>query len=180
MIPLSDYVCNGTLSDPSVIPQGVLEKSQLRMDGWFYVAAANAGNWKIYQNATFDDYSALAIDGEWVFHDIGYRFKLSSYCNVAEGWHRYTVIVGDTFGGYTGKSSAGNLNYYVTRPKSGGGTENVQFKPTSFTFGSEAPSTIKLTDDCNWGPFGVISLSNGTVLDLNGHDLVVTPTTSAQ
>ena len=173
MIPLSDYVCNGTLSDPSVIPQGVLEKSQLRMDGWFYVTAANAGNWKFYQNATFDDYSALAIDGEWVFHDIGYRFKLSSYCNVAEGWHRYTVIVGDTFGGYTGKSSAGNLNYYVTRPKSGGGTENVQFKPTSFTFGSEAPSTIKLTDDCNWGPFGVISLSNGTVLDLNGHDLVV-------
>ena len=172
MIPLSDYVCNGTLSDPSVIPQGVLEKSQLRMDGWFYVAAANAGNWKIYQNVTFDDYSALAIDGEWVFHDIGYRFKLSSYCNVAEGWHRYTVIVGDTFGGYTGKSSAGNLNYYVTRPKSGGGTENVQFKPTSFTFGSEAPSTIKLTDDCNWGAFGVISLSNGTVLDLNGHSLI--------
>ena len=173
MIPIGDYVCNGTLSDPSVIPQGVLETSQLRMDGWFYVAAANAGNWKIYQNVTFDDYSALAIDGEWVFHDIGYRYKLSSYCNVAEGWHRYTVICGDTFGGYTGKSSAGNLNYYVTRPKSGGGTENVQFKPTNFTFGSEAPSMIKLTDDCNWGPFGVISLSNGTVLDLNGHDLVV-------
>ena len=173
MIPLSDYVCNGTLSDPSVIPQGVLEKSQLRMDGWFYVAAANAGYWKIYQNAGFDDYSALAIDGEWVFHNIGYRFKLSSYCNVAEGWHRYTVIGGDTFGGYTGNTGVGNLGYYVTRPKSGGGTESVQFKPGKFTFGSAARSTIKLTDDCNWGAFGVISLSNGTVLDLNGHDLIV-------
>ncbi|MBR1586932.1 MAG: hypothetical protein IJ658_01275, partial [Kiritimatiellae bacterium] len=173
MIPIGDYTCNGTISDPSVIAQGVLEKSQLRMDGWFYVAAANAGYWKIYQNVTFDDYSALAIDGEWVFHDIGYRYKLSSYCNVAEGWHRYTVICGDTFGGYTGKSGTGNLNYYVTRPKSGGGTENVQFKPTNFTFGSAAPSTIKLTDDCNWGAFGTVTLSNGTVLDLNGHSLVV-------
>ena len=171
MLPLNIYTCRGTLSDPNApIPQKEVEKSQLRMDGWFYVPAANAGNWKFYQSSSsFDDYFAFAIDGDWVFHNTGYRYKLSSYCNVAEGWHRYTVICGDTFGGYTST----DLRLWMTRPKSGGGTENVQFKPSgSFTFGTAASSKIKLTDDCNWGAFGVITLSNGTVLDLNGHSLV--------
>ena len=172
MLPLSDYTCRGTLSDPNTpIPAKEVEKSQLRMDGWFYVPAANAGDWKFYQNSSsFDDYFAFAIDGDWVFHNTGYRFRLSSYCNVAEGWHRYTVICGDTFGGYTST----DLRLWMTRPKSGGGTESVQFKPSSsFTLGSAASSKIKLTDDCNWGAFGVVTLSNGTVLDLNGHSLVV-------
>ena len=171
MLPLSDYTCRGTLSDPNTpIPAKEVEKSQLRMDGWFYVPAANAGDWKFYQSSSsFDDYFAFAIDGDWVFHNTGYRFRLSSYCNVAEGWHRYTVICGDTFGGYTST----DLRLWMTRPKSGGGTESVQFKPSSsFTLGSAASSKIKLTDDCNWGAFGVITLSNGTVLDLNGHSLI--------
>ena len=172
MLPLSDYTCRGTLSDPNTpIPAKEVEKSQLRMDGWFYVPAANAGDWKFYQSSSsFDDYFAFAIDGDWVFHNTGYRFRLSSYCNVAEGWHRYTVICGDTFGGYTST----DLRLWMTRPKSGGGTESVQFKPSgSFTLGTAASSKIKLTDDCNWGAFGVVTLSNGTVLDLNGHSLIV-------
>ncbi|MBQ6338631.1 MAG: hypothetical protein IJI36_05735, partial [Kiritimatiellae bacterium] len=173
MIPIGDYTCRGTISDPNaLIPLKELQQSQFRVDGWFYVPAANAGSWKIYQNRAFDDYTALAIDGDWVYHDIGYRYALSAYCNVAEGWHRYTAICGDTYGGYTGSDGTGDLRLSVTRPKSGGGTENVQFKPSSFTFGTAARSTIKLTDDCNWGAFGVVTLSNGTVLDLNGHDLV--------
>ena len=173
MIPISDYKCRGTLSDPNApILLKEMGTSQFRMDGWFYVPAANAGNWKIYQNGGFDDYSALAIDGDWVFHDTGYRFRISSYCNVAEGWHRYTVICGDTYGGWTGQNGTGDLRLSVTRPKSGGGTESVAFKPASFTFGTAASSKIKLTDDCNWGAFGVITLSNGTVLDLNGHSLI--------
>ena len=173
MLPIGDYTCRGTISDPNaLIPLKELQQSQFRVDGWFYVPAANAGSWKIYQNRAFDDYTALAIDGDWVYHDIGYRYALSAYCNVAEGWHRYTAICGDTYGGYTGSDGTGDLRLSVTRPKSGGGTENVAFKSANFTFGTAARSTIKLTDDCNWGAFGVVTLSNGTVLDLNGHDLV--------
>jgi hypothetical protein len=144
-----------------------LNNSQLRFDGWFYVAAEQAGHWKIRQK--FDDYFAFRIDGSWVAVNNTYLKERSFDTLVEEGWHRFTIVCGDTWGGQGGILSPGNVPMLISI---NGGAE-VQFLASAFTMGSAQPETLRLDADCDWTALGEIALRGGSVLDLNGHDLKV-------
>ena len=146
-----------------------LDLAQLRYDGWFYVTAAQAGAWHIRQK--YDDYFGFAIDGEWVLTNPTYTVEVASDCEVAEGWHRFTIICGDTYGG---QGSNGMTAGGVSVPMAisiNGGTE-VAFSDTVFEMGKNR-EVIKLKNDSDWRALGRIEISNGTVIDLNGHKLQV-------
>ena len=83
-----------TLSDSPAI----LGHAQLRYDGWVNVPAEQAGWWNITQ--AFDDYFLFALDGDWALFSHTYSGSASSSVYVTEGWHRFTVVCGDTYGGY--------------------------------------------------------------------------------
>ena len=76
----------------------VLAWSQNRVDGWMYVPADRAGAWEIDQH--YDDYMAIAFDGEWVLTNPTYRIPATATCEMTEGWHTFTLVFGDTYGGY--------------------------------------------------------------------------------
>ena len=79
-----------------------MQWSQFRFDGWFFVTADQAGTWSF--NQWFDDFTAFAIDGVWVVNNASYAYQCYSQCSVSAGWHRYTLVCGDTYGGWSVRS----------------------------------------------------------------------------
>lgn len=144
-----------------------LNNSQLRFDGWFFVTPEQAGLWRIRQK--FDDYFAFRIDGSWVAVNNTYQNERSFTTSVTEGWHRFTIVCGDTWGGQGGILSPGNVPMLISIE---GGSE-IQFSTANFTMGTEQSETLTLAADCDWTALGEIALNNAATLDLNGHNLTV-------
>jgi hypothetical protein len=144
-----------------------LNNSQVRFDGWFQVAPSQAGSWKIRQK--FDDYFAFRIDGDWVMVNNSYLVEKSANIAVAEGWHRFTIVCGDTWGGQGAILSPGDVPMLISIE---GGSE-IPFSAANFVMGSAQPETLRLDADCDWSALGEITLNSGAVLDLNGHSLKV-------
>ena len=144
-----------------------LNNSQLRFDGWFFVTSAQAGTWRIRQ--MFDDYFAFSIDGNWVAVNNTYQNERSFTTSVTEGWHRFTIVCGDTWGGQGGTLSPGDVPMLISIE---GGSE-IPFTTASFTMGTEQSETLTLAADCDWTALGEIALNNAATLDLNGHNLTV-------
>jgi len=144
-----------------------LNNSQLRFDGWFFVTPEQSGLWRIRQK--FDDYFAFRIDGSWVAVNNTYQTEMTFNASVAEGWHRFTIVCGDTWGGQGGILSPGNVPMLISIE---GGSE-IPFTTASFTMGTEQSETLTLAADCDWTALGEIALNNAATLDLNGHNLTV-------
>ena len=138
-----------------------LNNSQVRFDGWFYVTPAQAGNWKIRQK--FDDYFAFRIDGNWAVVNNSYLIEKTAYTSVTEGWHRFTIVCGDTWGGQGGILSPGDVPMLISIE---GGSE-IQFSTANFTMGTEQPETLTLAADCDWSALGNFALNNAATLDLS-------------
>jgi len=154
--------------------QHYLGWSQLRFDGWFKVTAEQAGEWTLGQS--FDDYYAMYFDGECVVKNLTYDKTASGTCTMTAGWHRFTLIVGDTYGGYGLSRIAGGVKTVLG--VSINGAAEVPFE-TAFEQGT-GPSqmwkklnigTCQLTADADWR--GVASFQDGAVIDLAGHQLQV-------
>ena len=141
-----------------------------RFDGWINVTAAQAGTWTIRQ--AYDDYFAFALDGEWLIVNNTYTVFGSATLEVAEGWHRFTIVCGDTTGGYgstpTCSFEIGGEN--VPLSVSCGG-EILSFTSGAFTLGTAAPATVTLANDADWRALGAVPVANGAGIDLNGHNL---------
>lgn len=146
-----------------------LKTSQLRFDGWFYVTAAEAGQWTI--QSRFDDFSTLAIDGVWQFINNRWDPTMGAGAYVSEGWHRFTLIAGDTSGGY-GSSviDIGGVKVPFSISINGSATLTAFH---NFTFATATAVTVTLTKDCDWTALGTVVLTSGTTLDLNGHSLTI-------
>lgn len=148
--------------------------SQLRFDGWFKVAPEQAGTWKLDQR--FDDYYALYFDGVCVLKNKTYTKNESAICTMTAGWHRFTLVVGDTYGGF-GLTKSVNGEPTVLGVRINGG-EEVAFE-SAFEQGTGpsrmwnrlAVNSCQLATDCDWR--GVASFVDGAVIDLAGHTLTV-------
>ena len=147
-----------------------LKWSQVRFDGWFQVSSDKAGTWKI--NQKYDDYFAIFIDGRNVLFNNSYTGEANSTLAVAEGWHRFTIIAGDTYGGYGCNKDYGSGFGKIPFTVSVNDGAAMAFNTSNFPQGSGSNS-YKLTSDEDWSDRGPILLSGGAVLDLNGHNLVV-------
>lgn len=141
-----------------------LDVSQLRYDGWFYVTAEQAGQW--YISLFYDDYFGFAIDGEWAVVSSTYQSSLAGSCVVSEGWHRFQIVCGDTWGGQGGTNS-GNVPMIIYI---NGSSTGVHFNAGSFTMGS-GRDAVTLGADSDWRALGTVTLAGGAVLNLNGHAL---------
>ena len=181
-IPLSDYTDDG-VHDVAELNRGAagagnapadLGWSQLRYDGWFKVTEDQAG-WWIF-NQKFDDYFLFAIDGDFAVFNHTYSSAATSRVRVTEGWHRFTIICGDTFGGYGAlyelKDNDGNTVMLVPFTVSINGGDEMAFSSDNFTFGSD-DGVVTLDGDTDWRELGAVTLSPGAVVDLNGHALKV-------
>ena len=147
-----------------------LKWSQVRFDGWFQVSSDKAGTWKI--NQKYDDYFAIFIDGRNVLFNNSYTGEANSTLAVAEGWHRFTIIAGDTYGGYGCNKDYGSGFGKIPFTVSVNDGAAMAFNTSNFPQGSGSNS-YQLTSDEDWSDRGPILLSGGAVLDLNGHNLVV-------
>ena len=170
--PLRDYVAMGTGDIANLVnaawQTSWLDWAHLRFDGWFKVTPAQAGAWHIRQK--FDDYFAFAIDGEWVLVNPTHTVEAASDCEVAEGWHRFTIICGDTAGGQGPILPLNGVNVPMAISIEGG--EEVAFAADSFQLGSGS-TVVKLDCDCDWRSLGKIVLESGAAIDLNGHVLKI-------
>jgi len=138
-----------------------LNNATFRVDGWIFVSAAQAGSWVASVGA--DDYLGFAVDGKWLAITKTYTaWATGTACTVAPGWHRYTLIGGDTYGG----ESVGGIKIAIN------GADQIDFNNTNFTLGS-ADNTVRLTADCDWRGLGTLNLPAGLTLDLNGHNLTI-------
>ncbi len=144
-----------------------LAGKRVRYDGWFYVTAAQAGTWTL--NAVFDDYYCFAIDGEWVMISGAYNIIMGSSTEVPEGWHRFTIVCGDTGGGYGGQTNL-QVGGAIVPMSITHGAGTVAFAEDSFQFGTGRPEIV-LDADCDWRALGDLLLQNGAAIDLNGHNL---------
>lgn len=142
-----------------------LDVSLLRYDGWFYVTAAQAGQW--YISVNYDDQFAFAIDGEMAAITSTYQSGLAGSCVVTEGWHRFQIICGDTWGGQGGTNS-GNVPMIIYI----NGGDGIHFDAANFTMGS-GRDAVTLGADCDWSALGTVTIAGGASLDLNGHSLKV-------
>ncbi|MBQ6141341.1 MAG: hypothetical protein IJI54_08645 [Kiritimatiellae bacterium] len=146
-----------------------LKTSRVRYDGWFYVTAAQAGTWTVTQ--MFDNYFGFAIDGEWIIVNPTYVNSMTTTVDVPEGWHRFTIVCGDTSGGYGSTETSSVVVNGVHAPMSiSWGGAAVTFTDGNFTFGGDG-NTVVLSDDCDWRALGNVFIANGAVIDLNGHNL---------
>ncbi|MBO4709663.1 MAG: C10 family peptidase, partial [Kiritimatiellae bacterium] len=149
-----------------------LQHSQLRYDGWVEVTEDQTGWWTISQK--FDDYFLFAIDGDFAIFNHTYNTLATSRVRVTEGWHRFTVICGDTYGSWGAEYVFGDMKVPFTVSVNGG--DEMAFTPDNFTFGSDS-GVVTLTENADWTAGGSQSsatvLSPGTVIDLNGHTLTV-------
>jgi len=169
-----DTMQRGLIHNPENKP-AELAGRQLRFDGWFKVEPAQAGHWKLH--GYVDDYIAFKVDDEWATYG---RTMGECYgsIDVAAGWHRYTMIVGDTGGGYGGCIVAGNHKKLTpVAVKINGGSE-LAFSSENFTFGSIS-ETVKLGTDCDWRALGKVVLDTGASLDLGGHELKIDTATAS-
>ena len=178
-LPLSDYADDG-VHDVSELNRAVgagnspadLAWSQLRYDGWVEVTEEQAGWWTI--NQQFDDYFLFAIDGDYAIFNHTYGALATSRVRVTEGWHRFTVICGDTYGGYGAqyelKDGDGNVVMLVPFTVSLNGGDEMAFTSDNFTFGPDS-GLVTLAENTDWTALGAVTLSPGTVIDLNGHTL---------
>ena len=162
---------NGGNNGPNATWQSTyLTTKRARFDGWINVSAAQSGTWEIKQG--FDDYFGFALDGEWLIVNNTYVLQGSATVDVSEGWHRFTIVCGDTSGGYGSTDSTGIIvnGEHVPLAITAGG--NI-FSLTSggFAFGAETPGTITLSADCDWSALGNALVVDGTTIDLNGHNL---------
>ena len=171
--PLGEYTAMGTSDIANLEGQNTawqyswLDWSQLRFDGWFKVSSAQAGAWHIGQY--FDDYFAFAIDGEWVIVNPVYTAQVDADVEMEAGWHRFTIICGDTWGG----QGSNNFTYNGTKVPmliSVNGGAEVPFAAGHFEMGSDR-TVIKLGADCDWRALGRVVLKSGAAIDLNGHVL---------
>ena len=159
--------------DSSTDAPAILEKSQIRYDGWVNVSAAQAGWWTI--NQAMDDYFMFSIDGDWAVFSHTYSGSASSSVRVTEGWHRFTIVCGDTYGGWG--ASLAHDDKYVPMTISINGGVAMEFTPDNFTFGSDAP--VVLDADADWRSYGEIVLDTAVSIDLNGHTLYVDTLTAS-
>ena len=94
---------------------------------------------------------------------------------MTEGWHRFTIVCGETTGG-EGANGASNGMSYGGAPwpmlVSVKGGEYVPFTPDHFTMGT-GRNVVTLNADCDWRGLGTVTLPAGSVIDLNGHTLKV-------
>ena len=169
--PLTDYTPCGEkavsyLDRTSGNSPSDLGGSQLRFDGWIYVSAELAGRWDI--RTKMDDMITFAIDGEWQFFLNTYQYAITAGSYVSEGWHRFTLIVRDTGGGYGANMTLNGKNYPFVVSINGG----AELGFSQLTFGT-GPSTVTLADDCDWSALGEVNLANGVIIDLNGHNLTL-------
>lgn len=141
-----------------------LDVSLQRHDGWFHVSAQQAGQWRI--SLFYDDYFGFAIDGDWVISTGTYQSSVASSCVVKEGWHRFTIVNGDTWGGH-GAVNTGGVPMLIY---ANGSATGVAFSEANFTMGS-GRDVVTLGADCDWTALGTVTLAGGAVLDLNGHAL---------
>ena len=140
--------------------------AQIRLDGWFYVRSDQAGKWTLPNK--FDDLGAFAIDGVWLYILNTYRVDSNGGTFVSEGWHRYTIVVGDTSGNWGSSLSLNGASVPFAVSINGG--SNIAFSDANFTFGSDA-DTVALSGDADWRALGAIVLDSGLTIDLNGHSL---------
>ena len=174
-VALSDYTDDGEhevaelnrASDTGNAPS-FLAQSQLRYDGWVEVTEDQAGWWTI--NQKFDDYFLFAIDGDFALFNHTYGTLATSRVRVTEGWHRFTVICGDTYGGYGAEYEFGDMKVPFTVSVNGG--DEMALTSDNFTFGSDR-GVVTLAENTDWSSLGAVTLSPGTVIDLNGHTLTV-------
>ena len=167
-IAVSNYTTRGAAEAYDVIAAKTeLEKSQLRFDGWFKVAAGEAGRWRFHENC--DDCFAFAIDGEWYIHNNTYGYDKYAAADLAEGWHRYTIVCGDTYGGWGPALDGGTCALMVEKP---GGSGEVPFSAANVMFGSGSPKVV-LDKDEDWRGEGEVVVAAGATLDLNGYTLAV-------
>ena len=162
LIGLNDYTLMGAGDTANLNGSGGswqdnnLKFSQLRFDGWFQVDSSKAGTWTI--NQKFDDYFAFFIDTNLVLYNNSYTGEANATVDVAEGWHRFTIIAGDTYGGY-GSSDRGNGVGSVPLKVTVGGNAYA-FNNTNFPQGSGSNS-YTLTSDEDWSDRGPIILTGG-------------------
>ena len=145
-----------------------LAQSQLRYDGWVEVTEDLAGWWTI--NQKFDDYFLFAIDGDFAVFNHTYSSAATSRVRVTEGWHRFTVVCGDTYDTYGALYEFGDKLVPFTISINGG--DEMTFTSDNFTFGSD-DGVVTLDEDTDWRELGAVTLSPGAVVDLNGHALKV-------
>lgn len=144
-----------------------LKWSQLRFDGWFHVFADKAGSWVFTQG--FDDHFAFSIDGVNIICNTTYNLTaVSAAHEIAEGWHRFTMIAGDTYGGYgAGRITLNGGTFNTKFLKKGAGTASMTFA------GGTVAATV---NDAGSTPFlsGFNSITYGTgglTVDTNGKDV---------
>ena len=150
-----------------------INEAQVRYDGWVYVSAEEAGTWNI--NQRYDDYYGFAIDGAWKHINNTYNANKMTNFTIAEGWHKFTIVCGDTTGG-EGANGASNGMSYNGMPwpmlVSVNGGEYVPFTPDHFTMGT-GRNVVTLNADCDWRGLGTVTIPSGAAIDLNGHTLKV-------
>jgi len=149
-----------------------MRQKRARFDGWINVTAAQAGTWEVRQG--FDDYFGFAIDGEWLIVNNTYLYNGTATAEVSEGWHRFTVVCGDTTGGYGSTDTCGVLvnGTHVPLAITAGGNV-ISFTNGGFAFGAGEPGKITLSGDCDWSALGNALVADGTTIDLNGHNLAL-------
>ncbi|MBQ9429961.1 MAG: autotransporter-associated beta strand repeat-containing protein [Kiritimatiellae bacterium] len=146
-----------------------LDWAQLRFDGWFCVTETQAGSWHITQS--FDDYFGFAVDGNWVVLNRTYTAKTETDIEIAAGWHRFTIICGDTWGGQGSRDVSVNGVKTPMAISINGGLA-IAFSASNFQMGSGG-TVIKLGCDCDWRALRNVVLESGATIDLNGHVLKV-------
>ena len=171
---LQHYVARG-VGDVSYINQNgnkpaELQHAQFRYDGWFNVSAEQAGEWTLSQ--AFDDYFGLRIDGNWVLSYNSYSGGQNTTWTATAGWHRFTMIAGDTWGGWGAAKSVNGtpVPFTIATPNYNSG---ATFKFSDLEFGS-GTNTITLSANTDWSALGTLALCDGTVIDLNGCQLTIT------
>ena len=141
-----------------------LANALVRFDGWFKVKPGTAGTWTIEE--CFDDRFAFFIDGELAVSRNG-SAKTTATVEVAEGWHRFTIVAGDA-GGSCGSQCDFNFGK-VPMAISVNGVQYA-FNRSSFPQGT-GKRTITLQKDEDWSNLD-LTLLDGVTIDLNGHNLV--------
>lgn len=138
-----------------------LNNATVRIDGWMFVTAEQAGSWVASVYA--DDYIGFAMDGVWLAISKTYTASATGAAyDVKPGWHRYTIVGGDTYG-----SEA--LHWVKIAIN---GESQVDLNSSNFTLGTAA-NYVRLTADCDWRGLGTLEFPAGFTLDLNGHNLAI-------
>ncbi len=179
-LPLADYEWKGAQSgiDAQLDDYNTawmdsnLKQSQLRFDGWVYVDETKAGTWAILQ--CFDDYFYFTLDGQMLAQSLTFRYATEFTAQVSSGWHRFSIICGDCWGGYGSLRWAGKT---WSGPGLGHGPMTITAGESTFKFselpGGSGENKITLAYDCDWRGLGIIDLGNAQKIELAGHRLYV-------